>query len=117
MSKSQITPGYRRVLELLDHRNGARAEFESALRIGNPFLLALAAPRYVSVLRELENAVEGVENSPAARARRDECLTLEERAALDGVLQEQRLGDDGSEDWMLLPSVLKCAHSEDSDDR
>lgn len=117
MSKSQMMPSYRRVLELLEKRNETRAEFESAFRIANPYMLALAAPRYVAVLRELECAVEGVEDSPAARARRDECLTLEERAALDGVLQEQRMGDDGSEEWEMRPSVLLCAKLEESDGR
>ena len=73
MSKSLLMPSYRRVLELLEQRNETRAEFESALGIGNPYLLALAAPRYVAVLRALDCAIEGVE------------------------------------DWMLLPSLLKCA--------
>ena len=117
MSKSPLMPSYRRVLELLEQRNETRAEFDSALGIGNPYLLALAAPRYVAVLRALDCAIEGVEDSPVARARRDECLTLEERAALDGVLQEQRMGDDGSEDWMMLPSLLKCATLEENGGR
>lgn len=117
MSKSQMMPSYRRVLELLERRNETRAEFESALHIASPYMLALAAPRYVAVLRELECAIESVEDSPIARARRNECLTLEERAALDGVLQEQRMGDDGSEEWAMRPSVLVCAHLEETDGR
>ena len=44
MSKSPLMPSYRRVLELLEQRNETRAEFDSALGIGNPYLLALAAP-------------------------------------------------------------------------
>ena len=111
MSQWPAVPRYRRVLEFLEKRNETRSAFESALASGNPFLLAMAAPPYVAVLRELEVAVEGWEDSPAERARRDECLTLEEKAALDGFLQEQQeIGDD---DWELLPSVVTCAQLEE----